>query len=68
MPKCIMVTRTDDGILEIPGAAEEEEWRDVWRESSYVERYHDLKGWGKWTALYRTECRGAVLWYFVEGG
>jgi len=63
---CLLVRRSDTGTYEIPGAAEEEEWDDVRQAYDSVEDYGPLKGWGKWTRVYRVgDDEGFGWWYFV---
>ncbi|HHW13513.1 MAG TPA: hypothetical protein GXX28_01095, partial [Firmicutes bacterium] len=65
---CIMVSRSDSGTYDIPGAAEVENWDDVRADADSVERVSDLAGWGIWNAVYRVEVNGGEAWYFVNEG
>jgi hypothetical protein len=66
MEIAIMVTRSESGCYEIPGAAEREDWEYVQEEQETVERLGDLQGWEPYQEVYRcVDLRGEERTYFV---
>ncbi|MDT8340459.1 MAG: tetratricopeptide repeat protein, partial [Longimicrobiales bacterium] len=55
------VRRDDAGLIEVPGAAEPEEWLDVEPALSEIEDYGILRGWGEWRRFVRAVDRDPGL-------
>jgi len=67
MAIAIEVKRSPQGIYEIPGAAEAEDWDAVQAEMVSVQEVRDLNGWEPWERVYTaTDEDGNVRWYFVR--
>lgn len=68
MTKAIMVQRSADGVYQIPGAAEMEDWSAVMSAADQVIHHENLDGWDGWTAAYAVKqfSGGDNVWYFIK--